>query len=40
MNSKKWNYINVLPGKISTCVKVALEIRNIVKSGIKKEIIV
>ena len=40
MNSKKSNYINVLAGKISTCIKVALEIRNIVKNGIKKEIIV
>ena len=40
MNGKKSNYINVLSGKISTCIKIALEVRNIVKNGTKKEIIV
>ena len=40
MNNKKSNYINVLPGKISTCTKIALEIRNIVKNGTKKSLLV
>ena len=39
VNSKKSNFINVLPGKISTCIKIALEIRSIIKHGTKKSIL-
>lgn len=39
LNNKKNNCINVLPGKISTCIKIALEIRNIVKNGTKKSLL-
>ena len=42
INNKHSNFITILSGKVSTCWKVAYEIKNIIRNGVKceKEIIV
>ena len=42
ISNNRFNFITVLSGKISTCWKVAYEIKNVIRSGVKwkKEIVV
>ena len=40
VNEKHLNVINVLGGKISTCWKVAFEVKNIIRNSVKKKAVV